>query len=212
MNPGFSRQRSSSFDELPSHRRHRRQDPPIERDIQVSMEELLAGTTKKLKISRKVLNLDGQTSRSEDKILTIEVKKGWKAGTKITFPKEGDQKPNTVPADVVFVIRDKPHVQFTRDADNNILSNLKISLRDALTGYAAGLSVPVTTLDGKTVQIPINNIIKPGARRRIKGEGLPLPKMRNHRADMLVTFDVVFPDSLSREDTATLRQLLPTSY
>ena len=29
--------------------------------------------------------------------LTITVKRGWKEGSKITFPKEGDQGPNKIP-------------------------------------------------------------------------------------------------------------------
>lgn len=37
------------------------------------------------------MNEDGHTSSIRDKILTIDVKPGWKQGTKITFQKEGDQ-------------------------------------------------------------------------------------------------------------------------
>lgn len=59
-----------------------------------------------------MLNPDGQSSRVEDKVLTINIKPGWKSGTKITFPKEGDQHPGRVPADIVFVIKDKPHPKF----------------------------------------------------------------------------------------------------
>ena len=44
-----------------------------------------------------VLNEDGLTSSIRDKILTITVKKGWKQGTRITFPQEGDQGPNNTP-------------------------------------------------------------------------------------------------------------------
>ena len=43
------------------------------------------------------MNEDGHTSNIRDKILTINVKPGWRAGTKITFPKEGDQGPNNIP-------------------------------------------------------------------------------------------------------------------
>jgi hypothetical protein len=34
-------------------------------------------------------------------VLTIDVKRGWKAGTRITFPKEGDQGPNRVPGNAI---------------------------------------------------------------------------------------------------------------
>ena len=43
------------------------------------------------------MNEDGHTSSIRDKILTITVKKGWKPGTRITFPQEGDQGPNNIP-------------------------------------------------------------------------------------------------------------------
>jgi len=99
---------------------------------QVSLEDLCTGVTKKMKITRQVLNPDGRTTRPEEKLLTIDVKPGWKAGTKVTFAREGDQAPNTIAADVVFVIRDKPHPVFTRDgADINYRAT--VSLRDVCT-------------------------------------------------------------------------------
>ena len=42
-------------------------------------------------ISLQVLNEDGYSSTIKDKILTIDVKPGWRQGTRITFEKEGDQ-------------------------------------------------------------------------------------------------------------------------
>lgn len=59
-----------------------------------------------------MLNADGQSTRVEDKVLTLNIRAGWKSGTKITFPKEGDQHAGRVPADIVFVIKDKPHPKF----------------------------------------------------------------------------------------------------
>lgn len=203
--------RASSFEDLPSFtRRKKTQDPPIEKIIRVSYEELLTGTQKKLKIMRKVLKADGQTTQNEEKILTIGVKKGWKSGTKITFAKEGDQNPNTIPADIIFIIQDKEHKQFTRDSDNNILYTVKVSLRDALTGYANGACVKVPTLDKRTINIPLTDITKPGSKKRVKGEGLPLPKKPGQRGDMLVTFEIVFPTHLPQASLDALRSALPS--
>lgn len=105
------------------------QDPPIYHDLLVSLEDIAIGTTKKMKISRKVLGADGRSTHLEDKVLTIDIKPGWKAGTKITFPREGDQSPSTIPADIVFVIKDKAHPYFKRDGVD-LIYNAKISLRD----------------------------------------------------------------------------------
>lgn len=57
------------------------------------------------KNSFKVMNDDGHTSSFREKILTITVKRGWKPGTRITFEQEGDQGPNSIPADIVFIVR-----------------------------------------------------------------------------------------------------------
>jgi len=107
----------------------KRQDPPVVHDLQVSLEDIYRGTTKKMKITRKVANPDHRTTRVEEKVLTVDIKPGWKSGTKITFPKEGDQLPNSIPADIVFVIKDKPHHTFKRDG-SNIIYKAKIGLRE----------------------------------------------------------------------------------
>ncbi|XP_025940950.1 dnaJ homolog subfamily B member 13 isoform X3 [Apteryx rowi] len=98
----------------------RKQDPPIERDLYLSLEDLFYGCTKKIKISRRVMNEDGQTTAIRDKILTIDVRPGWKQGTRITFEKEGDQGPNVIPADITFVVQEKLHPRFKRAGDNLI--------------------------------------------------------------------------------------------
>jgi len=109
--------------------RKKTQDPPIEHELFVTLEEIATGTTKKMKISRKVLTADGRSTRSEDKVLTIDIKPGWKQGTKITFPREGDQSPATIPADIIFIIKDKPHPTFRRDGAD-LIYTAKISLKD----------------------------------------------------------------------------------
>lgn len=74
-----------------------KQDPPIERDLTLTLEEIYNGCTKKMKISRKVMNDDGRTTSTREKILTVYVKRGWREGTRITFSKEGDQGPHKIP-------------------------------------------------------------------------------------------------------------------
>jgi DnaJ-class molecular chaperone len=109
--------------------RKKTQDPPIEHELFVTLEEIASGATKKMKISRKVLNPDGRGTRTEEKVLAIDIKPGWKQGTKITFPREGDQSPTSIPADIIFIIKDKPHSTFRRDG-SDLIYTAKISLKD----------------------------------------------------------------------------------
>jgi DnaJ family protein B protein 5 len=133
--------------------RRARQDPTVEHELLVSLEDIYKGCTKKMKITRKVIQPDG-THKTEDKVLTINIKPGWKSGTKITFPKEGDQLPGRVPADIAFVIKDKLHPKFKREgADIRYVHRL--ALRDAL----CGATVQVPTLDGTAIPLPMTNVL-----------------------------------------------------
>ena len=137
--------------------------------------------------------------------MTINVKPGWKAGTKITFQKEGDQARNKIPADIVFIIRDKPHPQFKREG-SDVRYTAKISLKEAL----CGIKIEVPTLTGE--KIPVNlahEIIKPSTVKRIQGAGLPFPKEPTRKGDLLVSFDIQFPEMLSQTAKDVLFDTLP---
>lgn len=184
--------------------RERKKDPPVVHELKVTLEEVFSGCTKKMKISRKRLNADGRTVHNEDKILTVDIKRGWKEGTKITFPREGDETPTNIPADVVFVVKDKPHPVFRREG-SDIIYSAKISLRDAL----CGCTVNTPTLDGRTVTVTSRDVVKPGMKKRIVGEGLPLSKCPEKRGDMVLEFVVKFPEKLGQGARDALSQILP---
>ncbi|XP_076033515.1 dnaJ protein homolog 1-like [Oratosquilla oratoria] len=182
----------------------RSQDPAVTRDLYVSLDEINSGVTKKMKITRNVLNSDGRTTRKVEKILAIDVKPGWKEGTKVTFEKEGDQAPGKIPADIVFVIRDKPHPLFKRDGAN-LNYTVKLPLRDAL----CGARVVVPTLQGQSVTLNLTKeVIKPQMTKRLQGYGLPMPKDRSRRGDIIVHFDIQFPDNLTESAKEILVNVL----
>lgn len=104
----------------------------VQRELPCTLEELYTGCTKRMKITRKRLNPDNSV-RNDEKVLSINVKAGWKAGTALTFDGEGDQLPGVIPADVKFVISEKPHDRFKREG-NDLVYTARISLADALAG------------------------------------------------------------------------------
>ncbi|XP_070760339.1 dnaJ homolog subfamily B member 5 isoform X2 [Enoplosus armatus] len=201
----FGRQRRGVPSErLGAGRKH--QDPPVVHELKVSLEEIFHGCTKRMKITRRRLNPDGRSMRTEDKILNIVIKKGWKEGTKITFPKEGDETPENIPADIAFVLKDKGHPHFKRDG-SNIIFNCKISLKEAL----CGCTVSIPTLENRIISLPCHDIIKPGTVKRLRGEGLPFPKNPSQRGDLIVEFSVRFPDRIPPQSREIIRQHLPQS-
>ena len=68
----------------------------------------------------------------------------------------------------------------------------------------------VPTLGGQPLQLNLTNrIIKPSTVEKIPGKGLPYPKEQNRRGDLLVSFDVQFPDKLPPDTKDLLRDILP---
>lgn len=179
-----------------------RQDPPVEHPLNLHLEELCTGCTKKMKISRRVLNSDGQQSK-EEKIVAVDVKPGWKAGTKVTFPKEGDQIPGKIPSDIVFVIGEKSHSKFKREG-NNLRHKVKISLRTALCGG----DVEIPYIEGDKIRHCLKGIVGPSTEERIQGRGMPISKQPGTRGDLLVNYDIAFPKSISEQDKKQLDGIL----
>ncbi|KAF0985644.1 hypothetical protein HZS_2989, partial [Henneguya salminicola] len=166
-------------------------EPPVELDLNVTIEEINNGAEKKMKLNRKVENNQGIVT-TEEKIFTINIKPGWKEGTKITFSKEGDRLNRHIPSDVIFIIKDKPHPFFSRDSDNNLIFVAKIKLWEALCGKI----IVVPTVLAITRLLRVQGVINSETIRIISNMGLPLPKTPEKRGDLIVKFDIEFPISL----------------
>lgn len=54
----------------------------------------------------------------------------------------------------------------------------------------------------------MQEIIKPNTVKRITGYGLPLPKDPSRKGDMLVAFDIKFPEKLTASEKELLGDVL----
>ena len=141
--------------------------------------------------------------RTESEILTIEVQPGWRKGTKITFPDKGNQQMNQLPADLVFVIDEKPHNVFSRDG-NDLMIGHCVTLAEAI----GGTTVVLTTVDGRTLSVPVACIVSPGYEHVVEGEGMPIARGPSNRGDLKLKFEVKFPTKLSTEQREALKRVL----
>ncbi|KAJ6321319.1 hypothetical protein OIU77_011419 [Salix suchowensis] len=182
-----------------------RKAAPVESKLLCTLEELYKGTRRKMRISRSVPDDFGEPKTVEE-ILKIDIKPGWKKGTKITFPEKGNQEPGTIPADLIFVVDEKPHPVFKRDG-NDLVINQKMSLLEALTGK----TIELTALDGRYLTLPVTDIIKPGHEVLIPDEGMPVSKEPNKRGNLIIKFDITFPSRLTAEQKSNLRKTLGAS-
>lgn len=109
----------------------------------------------------------------------------------------------------MFVVEEKPHPRFTRDG-NDLRAKPDISLVDALTG--SGTPKILDMLDGRKIRVPppIPGIVKPGAETKIPGEGMPIRKAAagKNRGDLIVIWNVIFPDRLTAAQKEGLKKIL----
>jgi len=164
---------------------------PFEVDLVVTLEQLFSGTVKKLKITRTRFQNNRQIR--EDHYCEIKVKPGWKDKTRITFSGEGDQlHPNGRAGDLVFSVKTKPHVRFTRE-DNNLISVVKIPLRSAL----CGVDIQFQTIDNRLIPLVIDDIVTPQYRHVVRGMGMPSSKLGVSPGDLIICFDISFPATMT---------------
>ncbi|KAJ8429389.1 hypothetical protein Cgig2_002011 [Carnegiea gigantea] len=164
----------------------KKKPPPIENKLPCTLEELYAGSTRKMKISRTVVDANGLGGRRE---------------REITFPDKGNEQPNQLPADLVFVIDEKPHIVYQRDG-NDLIMTSKVNLAEAV----AGTTVNITTLDGRDLSIPVKDMITPTYEHVVPREGMPIPKEPANRGDLKIKFDIKFPTKLTSEQKKALKR------
>ncbi|KAK4394554.1 DnaJsubfamily B member 4 [Sesamum angolense] len=142
-------------------------------------------------------------SRVLDEILTIDIKPGWKKGTKITFPEKGNEEPGMIPADLIFVVDERPHPVYTRDGNDLVLKQ-EITLLESLTGK----TLELTTLDGRNITVPLTEIIKPGQEVSVPNEGMPISKDPRRKGNLRIQIDV--RKNVLSEDLKSLFPIAPS--
>lgn len=133
------------------------------------------------------------------------MKPGWKKGTKITFPCEGDEVVGGISADIIFVIQEKSAEDsaWVRDG-HTLIYTYKLNLADALTDC----SLQIPTLDGRTVSIACPEVVSPFYEKTVIGEGMPISKKPGTKGDLIIKFHILFPKYLNGTKKIKLRELL----
>jgi len=174
-------------------------------EVGVTLEELYFGRNKTMRITRQRVNRQNGSTFAESKTLNFEIKRGWKSGTTVTFEGEGDETMNVSPGDIQFVIMERKHAVFSRDG-HDLVKTVRVSLKQALLG----VEVKVSTLDGRTLKVPVTErTIHHGFTHRVRGEGMPIKNTEGQRfGDLVIKFEVQFPERLSREQKEAISRCL----
>lgn len=161
-------------------------------ELEVTLEELFNGTDK--------------TVEAPNRTLSVRVEPGFYDGTTLSFamPKKprvkGSIPPEPEPPTEV-VVRQKSHDMFERRGDD-LFVRRTVSLSDALTGFTID---DLRTLDGRTLNVPVTTVVRPGGSVKVDGEGMPVPGGNGRRGDLHIEFTVDFPVSLDAQQKTDIK-------
>ena len=214
--------------DAPPHREAPTKPAPLLIQMFLSLEELYHGCTKKVKVARKRLTQPSpssppasSTSEStpsppfpstfilDERVLAVNILPGYPAGTRITFPGEGDEGEGGggeggggVVGDVCMVVVEKPHVRMRRVGDD-LVWVCALRLVDALCGVV----VCVEMLDGRVLSVGLSEVCEPKGVKRVKGEGMPKVG-GGGKGDLLIHYDIAFPEQLTLQQKEQIRHAL----
>jgi curved DNA-binding protein len=157
----------------------------VEHPIQLSLEEALHGTMRRLSLKHA-----GHT-----RTVDVRIPAGVKDQARVRVTGEGEPGANGgKPGDLYLRINLLPHERFERRG-NDLYTETTVPLTTAVLGGEAS----VVTLDGRTLPFKVPPTTQAGQVFRLKGQGMPITGTAGERGDLYVKINIQLPRSLTPE-------------
>lgn len=173
---------------------------PVVKQVQMTLEQCYHGCNIPIEIERWVVA--NNTRSMEKETLYVNIHQGIDDNEQLVIPEKGNVF-NDVKGEVKIVIQITNETQFVRNG-LDLVFNKTVTLKECLCGF----SFDLTHLNGKKLCINnVNNpaVIKPNFNKVIPSMGMV---RENSIGNMIIHFDVEFPDTLTAEQMAALSTIL----
>jgi DnaJ-class molecular chaperone len=175
--------------------------PPIIKNVSVTIEQIIGDYTLPLEIERWILENGNKIFEKET--IYVEIPKGIDDNEIIILRDKGNVKDDNCKGDIKLFIQVVNTSAFKRSGLDLIMEK-SISLKDALCGF----SFDIKYINGKsyTINNSSGNIIPANYHKTIPNMGL---ERNNHnKGNLIIIFNVEFPEKLTPEQIAGLTKLL----
>jgi DnaJ-class molecular chaperone len=171
----------------------------ILKNINIKISQVLTGANIPLEIERWIMEQGMKVFETETIYVTIP--KGIDDGELILLKDKGNVLNETCKGDIKIFVKIENDSMFKR-AGLDLVLEKSINLKDALCGF----SFEITYINGKSYTLNNNagNIIPHGFRKIIPNMGL---ERENHKGNMIIEFNVQFPEKLSESVIASLKKI-----
>ena len=161
------------------------------------------GKGKKIDSQGKCVKCNGNKIVIKNKVINLPIEKGTKDKKKITIPDMAHHDPDVdEQGDLILILNILEHPKFKRNGYNLILER-NILLSEAL----CGVKFKIFHLDGREILIKTDDIIRPNEEYLLSKEGLS--KDNYNYGDLIVRFNIIFPESLNKERKHYISKILP---
>ena len=175
---------------------------PIQTTVDITLEQSYLGCN--INVEYDKWNVINNIRSTERETLSLNIPRGIDDGETIVVGDRGNNINNQVRGEVRITIRINNNSSFVRQGMDLLLIN-KISLKDSLCGF----TFEFEHFNGKRICMNNstgNNVIKPNSKKVINGLGMI--RDNNNTGNLIVEFEVQFPDTLTEEQRDLLRKLL----
>jgi len=183
-----------------------RKPTPIIKHIEISLEEAYIGTNIPLEVERWCQ--EGDIKRIEREKIYVSVRVGIDDNEIITVPQKGNIINDNLKGDIKVYVKIKNTSKFIRKG-LDLVYKKTISLKEALTGFKfdlkhlSGKTYVINNQDGRIIKPQFHKIIPHMGMRRERRH--PAPPLAGN---LIITFGIKFPVSLTDEQITTLKEIL----
>ena len=174
---------------------------PIVKTLNITMEQAYLGGSFPIEFER--WNITGNTRVDERVMMYATVPCGIDENEMLIVRDNGNTINGTAKGDIKINIQITNNTEFKRHG-LDLIYKKSVTLKEALCGF----DFEIKHINGKTLAFKNHQnpfIIKPGFKKVIPEFGM---KRENTTGNLLIEFDIVFPDQLTPEQIKTLSEIL----
>jgi len=178
---------------------------PILKNEEISLTKAYTGCTIPLQITRWVV--ENNTKREETETIYVSIPKGVDNNEIIIIREKGNILADTNKGDVKIFIKISNDTEFIRNGLDLIL-NKTITLKEALCGfsfdmkYIDGREFKLNNGNGNIIHNNYNKVIQHMGMKRV------VPDNQEHVGNLIINFNVAFPEKLNEEQIVALNKIL----
>jgi DnaJ-class molecular chaperone len=155
---------------------------------------------------RKCDKCNGKKTKQIEEQFIITIDAGVENDDTVIYENKGNQYPNELIGDIIFIIKENMHNTFKR-IGNDLIYNHTVTLGDSLVGC----NIKIDHINGEKIVITEDNFIKDNSYSVIKDKGMKMKGNYNY-GSLYIIYTIEYPNKkLTSDEKDILQNILPMS-